>query len=71
MDEIALRMMSTPSSLKQRQARLAVQTEDVCFKYKKSSHSLILNRVSILIPEGTMYVSCSVRRLHSKRFAKE
>lgn len=60
-DEIALRMMmNTPSSCKQQQAsdkkgsRLAVQTQDVCFKYKKSSQSLILNHVSIQIPEGTM-----------------
>ena len=63
-DEIAHRMIMnrTPvSSLKRstggKSGRLAVQTEDVCFKYKKSAHSLILNNVSIQIPEGTMYVS--------------
>lgn len=61
-DEIALRMMmNTPSSFKnmhqnqqQKGSRLAVQTQDVCFKYKKSTQSLILNHVSIQIPEGTM-----------------
>lgn len=61
-DEIALRMMmNTPSSFKnmqqQKGSRLAVQTEDVCFKYKKSTQSLILNHVSLQIPEGTMYVN--------------
>jgi ABC-type multidrug transport system fused ATPase/permease subunit len=59
-DEIALRMMmNTPSSFKNMhhqsaKGRLAVQTEDVCFKYKKSTQSLILNHVSLQIPEGTM-----------------
>jgi len=36
-----------------RKKRLAVETKDVCFKYR-SSPNLILSDVSIQIPEGTM-----------------